>query len=51
MASNRTIQKQLEKKGWKFKFYMNGSGLQAEKGRRKVKGTSKTAVFKKIRGY
>jgi hypothetical protein len=51
MATNREIQKGLEKKGWKFTVYMSGRGVQATKGSRKVVGTSFTDVFRKIRGY
>jgi hypothetical protein len=51
MATNREVQKALEKKGWKFTTYMSGRGVQATKGSRKVTGTSNTDVFRKIRGY
>ena len=51
MAKNSEIQKQLEKQGWKFKVYASGSGVQGEKGSRKVVGTSWTDLFRKIRGY
>jgi hypothetical protein len=51
MATTKQVQKQLEKKGWKFTFYMSGNGVKAVKGARSLTGTSLTNLFKKIRGY
>jgi hypothetical protein len=45
---NSEIKKRLEKKGWSFKVYASGNGYQAEKGSRKVVGTSWTNLFSKL---
>lgn len=51
MATNSKIRKSLEAKGWSFKSFISGRGKQAEKGQRKLTGTSWTDLFHKIRGY
>jgi len=51
MATNAKIKKNLENKGWNFKVFMSGRGVQGEKGQRRITGTSYTDLFRKIRGY
>lgn len=58
MATNRQIQRNLEKKGWKFKFihssatsHLKKAPVIATKGSKTIKGSSLSNVFKKIRGY
>ena len=41
----------LENAGWKVTAYMSGSGMQATKGNRTVKGRSITDLHRKIFGY
>jgi len=53
---NSQIQKNLEKKGWKFTHSLkddaNGKKrIYAEKGSRQLYAYSLTELFKKIRGY
>jgi hypothetical protein len=49
MAKIDEIKKSFEKKGWKFKVYMSGRGIQAEKGNLTITGTSWSNLFKNMR--